>query len=51
MIHKPLYLGFGVAALITALLAVLAFRPMPTFPREAPLVTSIPSNVDEWPTK
>jgi len=51
MSHKPLYVGFGLAAVVTALLAALAFRPSPAFPREAPLVKSIPSNVDEWPAK
>jgi hypothetical protein len=51
MSHKPLYVGLGVATVISVLLAVLAFRPSPAFPREAPLVKSIPSNVDEWPAK
>jgi hypothetical protein len=51
MSHKPLYVGFGVATAIGALLAALAFRPLPAFPREAPLIKSLPANIDEWPAK
>ena len=49
--HRPLYMGVGIACVICAVLALLTFRPMPAFAREAPLFDKFPPNLDEWPGK
>lgn len=48
MSHRSLFVGFGVASVVSILLAILAFRPMPDYPRDEPLVTKLPPNLDEW---
>lgn len=48
MNHRALYAGFGIACTVCLVLSILAFRPAPDFPREAPLVTKLPPNLDEW---